>query len=208
MIESIKSQHNVRKEQEKTGSVLTLPLNHKQKRFLHQIHDGSSIAEACRTVGYSPAHGSKILKRADAKAYLEQLKEDEKKEIKEEIKDSPLLKAIMAVREINPLTKHLEKLDKDLSEIVEDYCIIGRQKERLSETQKERLNHLHKMIPVLQTYRRSLSEDPFKLFMEIKRMKKEEKLIAVARGREKGLIKQMQKKKDPRTLFGRGGMSH
>ena len=36
-------------------------------------------------------------------------------------------------------------------------------------------------------------------------MTKEERLIAISKGREKGLIKQSQKKKDPRALFGRGG---
>ena len=130
-------------------------LSTRQKRFLNQIHEGLNITQAALTVGYKPDSGSKILKRDDSKAYLQKLKEDEKKEIQDDVKDSPLLKAIFAVREINPLTKHLESLDKGLSEIVDDYIKIGRQKERLSETQKERVKHLNSMIPILQSYRRS-----------------------------------------------------
>ena len=181
-------------------------LNLKQKRFLQQVHDGLGIGQAALTVGYKPDSGSKILKRPDAKAYLEKLREDEKKEIKEDVKDSPLLEALLAVREINPLTNHLEKLDKDLSEIVESYCTLSKQKERLSDSQQKRIDNLHKVIPTLQNYRRSLSDDPFKLFMEIRRMKTEDRKLAIAKAREKGLIKQLQKKKDPQSLFGRGGL--
>ena len=176
------------------------PLTTKEKRIIETYLTTKSMNQTAKMIGVGRRTVAELLQTEKAEKYIKEYENDPSRAGNQ----SRLIKAIITADEINPLKKHLDKLDNSIDLIVSDFTILSKKKESLSKDEQERFDRLARAIPVLDKHRERVSSDPIKLLQMASKVDKKARDLSLAAAKKSGLIKELNTNKNTDALFGKG----